>query len=234
MHLPWLSLVLTAAAASAPSLQSPIDLPRFLPVQPNQANVSLSFGAAPGVVVFDTTTVRTFWTSGAMTLNDHAFAMVQFHHHAPSEHKIGGRSFPFELHFVHVDDGGANAVLAILFDVGDEPSPFLDQLLRPLHPLGQCSLPLHAPGDTFTIPHLDATLLQFDQSNLYRYTGSLTTAPFTEGVEWAVLDSVATISPAQLAAFRAVVYPDNARPTQPRHGRDITLVGARCYTMAWA
>jgi carbonic anhydrase len=41
-------------------------------------------------------------------------------------------------------------------------------------------------------------------------------------VSWYVLNSYATISPQQVAAF-AKIYPMNARPIQPTNGREIVL-----------
>jgi carbonic anhydrase len=57
---------------------------------------------------------------------------------------------------------------------------------------------------------------------VFRYQGSLTTPPCTEGIEWAVFKRPITMSKQQLQAFRDA-YPDNARPIQPRGGRQISL-----------
>jgi len=56
-----------------------------------------------------------------------------------------------------------------------------------------------------------------------QYDGSLTTPPCTEGVRWNVFLTPATVSAAQLAAFTAV-YPDNNRPVQGLHGREVAKV----------
>lgn len=50
----------------------------------------------------------------------------------------------------------------------------------------------------------------------YRYSGSLTTPPCTEGVRWHILTTPATVSTQQLAAFP---FRMNARPVQPINGR---------------
>lgn len=55
---------------------------------------------------------------------------------------------------------------------------------------------------------------------VYRYAGSLTTPPCGEGVKWIVMKETATVSAAQVAAFRAIVEANN-RPVQPLEGRSV-------------
>ena len=47
----------------------------------------------------------------------------------------------------------------------------------------------------------------------WRYRGSLTTPPCTEGVAWVILTEPLTLSAAQIDDF-AAVYPNNYRPVQ--------------------
>ena len=49
----------------------------------------------------------------------------------------------------------------------------------------------------------------------FRYSGSLTTPPCTEGLRWVVMTTPVTLSGRQIAAFRAA-YDHNNRPVQPR------------------
>jgi carbonic anhydrase len=51
----------------------------------------------------------------------------------------------------------------------------------------------------------------------------LTTPPCSEGVQWNVYLTPVTVSQTQLDNL-AAVYPDNHRPVQPLHGREVTLV----------
>jgi len=50
------------------------------------------------------------------------------------------------------------------------------------------------------------------------YIGSLTTPPCSEGVRWIVMNEPIEMSPAQIAAFKAV-FSHNARPVQAREDR---------------
>ena len=58
----------------------------------------------------------------------------------------------------------------------------------------------------------------------YRYDGSLTTPPCSEGVKWFVMTTPVPLSAAQIAAFTALVK-DNNRPVQPLNGRVVATDG---------
>jgi len=64
-------------------------------------------------------------------------------------------------------------------------------------------------------------LLPADRS-YYRYNGSLTTPPCTEGVKWLLMTNPVELSEAQVAAFDAVMY-DDYRPVQPFNARAFLL-----------
>jgi carbonic anhydrase len=55
-----------------------------------------------------------------------------------------------------------------------------------------------------------------------RYDGSLTTAPFTEGVQW-FPTTPKTAPPATITRFRAQFPAGNARETQPLNGRTVAV-----------
>ena len=54
----------------------------------------------------------------------------------------------------------------------------------------------------------------------YSYSGSLTTPPCSEGVQWLVLTTPIKISEQSLKKFSAIIG-DNARPVQPLENRRI-------------
>ena len=43
---------------------------------------------------------------GELLIGKEAYPLIQMHFHEPSEHVIGARTFPAELHFVHVREDG--------------------------------------------------------------------------------------------------------------------------------
>lgn len=65
-----------------------------------------------------------------------------------------------------------------------------------------------------------AQLLPKEQA-YYRFNGSLTTPPCTEGVTWLVLKTALTISAEQVAQFEKAVGGHNNRPVQPINARPI-------------
>ena len=54
----------------------------------------------------------------------------------------------------------------------------------------------------------------------YRYDGSLTTPPCSEGVSWIVMTTPIQLSAQQIRAFTEII-PDNNRPLQPLNGRAV-------------
>ena len=54
----------------------------------------------------------------------------------------------------------------------------------------------------------------------YRYRGSLTTPPCTEGVAWLLMTEPLGVSADQLAAYTQI-YEGNNRPVQPINDREV-------------
>ena len=54
----------------------------------------------------------------------------------------------------------------------------------------------------------------------YRYDGSLTTPPCSEGVKWIVMTTPIEMSSEQIGAFTRLIK-DNNRPVQPLNGRTV-------------
>jgi carbonic anhydrase len=65
-------------------------------------------------------------------------------------------------------------------------------------------------------------LLPTDQST-YRYSGSLTTPPCTEGVKFNIFTKPITMSAKQIEAFEKA-HDGNNRPVQPLNGRVVSRV----------
>jgi carbonic anhydrase len=153
----------------------------------------------------------------SMTLDigsDH-FELVQYHFHAPSEHTIDGVASPLEIHFVHKSASGDLAVVGILVEEG-EHDPLWDPLIAAL-PSG--------PGDSRHVEHLDLDMNELRPlpRRYYRYQGSLTTPPCSEGVEWVVMAEYRRISSDQMAAVVSRLH-DNNRPVQSLHERELFLI----------
>ena len=109
------------------------------------------------------------------------------------------------MHIVHKDpNGDQHAVIGVFFDMeagGSEENAWLKSVSD-----GIASKDSSAPTDIDIVQLMDS--LDFDKN--YSYMGSFTTPPCTEDIEWILLQTVETISPAQLAIFTSKLAEDNA------------------------
>jgi carbonic anhydrase len=151
--------------------------------------------------------------AGHVTVGGTRYDLVQFHFHTPSEHKFGGRNTPLEMHLVHRSAEGKLLVVGVPLVVG--PHSVVDDVLAKLAP--EC-------GDPVDIEpiNLNRLLPAYNDQTLH-YTGSLTTAPFTEGVEW-YLTSPQHVTAVTIARFKGLFSSGNARATQPLNGRTLVEV----------
>ncbi|RME80486.1 MAG: carbonic anhydrase family protein, partial [Zetaproteobacteria bacterium] len=147
---------------------------------------------------------------GELVWNGKRFALVQFHFHSPSEMHVDGRAFPMVAHFVHKAEDGQLAVVALMFEEGAENAELAKVWAK---------MPAQVGGEARYAGLNPAALLPKDLG-YYHFRGSLTTPPCSEGVEWFVLKTPASFSPAQWKAFRKLYF-GNVRPTQPLNGREI-------------
>lgn len=143
-------------------------------------------------------------------LDGDIFQLKQYHLHTPSENQIAGRSFPLEAHFVHSNAAGELAVVAVMFDIGEE-NPALNPILAAIPP--QLNHSVTVDKQVNLRPLFPADL------HYYRFSGSLTTPPCSEGLRWLVMKQPVTLSQSQLDAFRQALKSSNNRPLQPLHGR---------------
>jgi carbonic anhydrase len=153
-------------------------------------------------------------TGNAMILDDDRYVLQQMHFHLPGEHTVNGAAFSMEAHLVHQDAQGRIAVLGILLVPGEE-NPVLKELFA--------RLPQEPEGEAYEFPdQLNLADLFPPSREMYRYDGSLTTPPCTEGVSWYIFAQPAELSKDQVDAFRAV-YSGNNRPVQNLYGRKVYL-----------
>ena len=80
------------------------------------------------------------------------------------------------------------------------------------------------PGDSNRMSAEDTKLFERNKSvkNYFRYSGSLTTPPCTEGVRWLVMQSRPGLSKRQLLAFQKALKHPNSRKVQPLNARIVT------------
>lgn len=193
----------------AGSNQSPVDLSGL--VEAKLAPLVLHYQAGGNTVVNNGHTVQVGYAPGStLQLDGTTFELKQFHFHAPSENLIEGKSYPLEGHLVHVSDKGEIAVVAVMFEAGKA---------NPVLAAAWGELPAKV-GDIHTLKApLAAEQLLPESRDYYRFSGSLTTPPCSEGVRWLVMKQPVEVSQAQIDAFKAVMHHPNNRPVQPLNGR---------------
>lgn len=135
------------------------------------------------------------------------YDLLQTHFHTPSEHTFDGHATAMEQHFVHASADGRTLVVAVPLVVGEAGEA--DRLLAALP--DECTEPV-------PVEHVDLRAMLPRQLGAVRYQGSLTTAPYTEGVQWFVV-APQTVSAEGAARFRAVFPDGDAREVQPLAGR---------------
>lgn len=191
--------------------QSPVDLrdpsaERLPPIIFNYRPTALEIGNT-GRTVLATPSVENW-----IVVSGEKYSLLQFHYHAPSEHTVEGKSFAMEMHLVHRNEEGALAVIGVLIEKGI-PLIAFDGIREHLP---------HAPGENKRIDGADVNISDLlpRSKRSYRYEGSLTTPPCSEGVKWIVMATPVQLSETQIGAFANIVRKNN-RPVQALNGRKI-------------
>ena len=204
----WGDLSADFRACSLGLEQTPIDLKGTITAQTGL--VEASFQPMPLTILNNGHTIQVNCAPGSRTMiSGEAFELLQFHFHHPSEHLLAGRAFDLELHFVHKSAKGQLAVLGIFIRPGQE-----NAALAPIW----AAMPKEAGEPQQAGTNIDpAALLPVDRK-YFRYKGSLTTPPCSEGVLWTVFRDPIEASSDQIRQF-AELFPVNARPVQPLNSR---------------
>ncbi|MEU0085629.1 carbonic anhydrase family protein [Streptomyces sp. NPDC006274] len=211
----WATLAEDFEACEAGRKQSPIDLDDKAVPAPVDEAVTVDYRPATAELVNNGHTVQADVPAGSRIVIDGiAYQLKQFHFHLPSEHTEEGEHTAMELHFVHAAENGKLAVLAVLMDEQSGTSAFADLFKE---------LPTRE-GATATITRaFDLTAFLPGDRDQYRYEGSLTTPPCTEGVKWTVLKDPVTVAPDEVATYKEL-FPKSNRPTQPLNDRKLAEV----------
>jgi carbonic anhydrase len=222
----WAELSDDFALCANGTMQSPIDLGEAVPMAAGEGTGlmwdygtgALSIARHEHVVdILDNGhTIQVTYDEGStLTAGGIEYELLQFHFHAPSEHTIDGRHYPMELHLVHRAQAGELAVLGVFVEEG-EPNLVFDALIE--------GLPSAAGEERhFEDVEIDVDAFITSGDEYYRYEGSLTTPPCSEGVHWAVLTEPLRASAEQIAALDAAM-PANNRPVQPLGSREVAVI----------
>ncbi|MCK2243509.1 MULTISPECIES: carbonic anhydrase family protein [unclassified Crossiella] len=225
------AIVVSPVAQSKLPAQSPVNVvPEAIQIDPTHPKLDVTYGHSEleleykrkddtkpdGCQVRDheeTEEAKVKPGSGFVTAAGVRYDLDQFHFHTPAEHRFAGRQYPLEMHLVHRSAAGKLLVVGVPLRAGEHS--VVDTVLAKLAP--ECGQSVHIPSVNLNslLPHNKHTL---------HYQGSLTTHPFTEGVQW-YLAGEKTVSQATLSRFQGLFSHGNSRAVQPLNGRHFTEVG---------
>lgn len=205
----WGKLEPGYATCSAGHSQSPVNITRttFTPTY----SVRADYQSAESCVTNTGRTIMAVPPKGStVQISGAEFSLLQMHFHAPSEHTLNGQEYPAEVHFVHRDASGKLAVIGAFIDIGADDNASWQSFV-------ESSKQLEGDSGSAAIEWPD---LLPSTSKFFRYVGSLTTPPCTEGVAWIVLQDPILLSSQQLSTLMDA-YWGNRRPTQQINGRAV-------------
>ncbi len=213
-----ISVTTGAGTATAPDAlcahgtrQSPVDI--VSTQKKNLPAIQFNYQSGPLKIVNDGHTVRVRFSNGShIIIGKKKFILQQMHFHYPSGDRIAGHEFDLAMHFIHKSTDGQLLVAVVLFQPGQSHDGLND--LLPNMPATKSR-------------ELDSAAVRVDPSRFipaqhgyYTYTGSLTAPPCTEGITWLVFRQPVGLAQEQLNTLKSL-FPTNARPAQPLHGRVI-------------
>lgn len=189
--------------------QSPIDIREAR--KADLSPIQFDYRPSPLNIVDNGHTIMINYRPGSsITVGDKRYELKQFHFHRPSEERINGKGYDMSLHLVHADEKGNVAVVAVLLEKGAD-NALVNTLWKDMPNTKEKT---EVDKDV----QIDADGLLPADHHYYSFTGSLTTPPCSEDVQWFVLKHPVSVSVAEIEQF-SKLYRNDARPTRPLYGR---------------
>ena len=194
--------------------QSPIDL--------RDQNAVDTVGLPPLDVVYQDVPLKVINTGRSVQVNyplgsyiklgKDRYELMDFHFHTPSEHQKEGFHYPMEVQLKHRNGDGDIVMMSILFQEGEENETL--GMLIPRLPTDIGKQHLHNSLGVNPAGFIPA------DAEFYKYSGSLTTPPCTEGVYWMVFKQPVHASAQQIQRLSDLMG-DNSRPLQSMNARTV-------------
>ncbi|MCZ7586268.1 MAG: carbonic anhydrase family protein [Deltaproteobacteria bacterium] len=193
--------------------QSPIDLTGE--TETDLTDITFNYQSSPLEIVNNGHTIVANVEAGSSIVSDGVtYNLLQFHFHAQSEHQVDGVSYPMEMHLVHKSADEVLAVVGVFLEGGGAENGSFSTVLD--------NMPAEEEGTEEPADDVDPADLLPAAKTYYKYDGSLTTPPCSEGVKWHVLETPVELSDAQIAQFTDL-FDHNYRPVQDLNGRTLEL-----------
>ncbi|VAH98244.1 unnamed protein product [Triticum turgidum subsp. durum] len=125
--------------------------------------------------------------AGSVSIGGTPYFLRQLHWHSPTEHSVNGRRYDMELHMFHESTEGKAAVIGIFYEIGAH-----DAFLHKLEPYLEMIADRKDREEKMGM--MDPRGARGKASVYYRYLGSLTTPPCSEGVIWTIVKRVRPVS----------------------------------------
>lgn len=210
----WGELADAYKACTLGKNQSPINLDSQHEIEAELSPLAQAYQAGGKEVLNNGHTIQINYDPGStLTLDGHDYELKQFHFHAPSENQIDGKTYPMEAHLVHADKDGNLAVVAVMFEEGADANAGLQQFWQ--------QMPKEAAQTVALNNKVDVSALLPADRDYYRFNGSLTTPPCTEGVVWLVMKQPVVASADQVKMFADIMGHPNNRPVQTVNARPV-------------
>lgn len=208
----WGELKSEYATCGTGKSQSPIDISPVMLT--TLSDIEFNYKTSPLEITNNGHTIQVNYAAGSyITVADKRYDLLQFHFHSPSEHTVGGKAYDMVAHLVHKAADGQLGVVGVMFKAGDKVNNTIAKLWL--------NMPITA-GVTTAVASVQvnaADLLPVD-STYFNYSGSLTTPPCSEGVNWMVLATPQMLAVDQVKQFTNL-FPLSTRPVQPLNGRTV-------------
>src|SRR3972149_12058748 len=195
--------------------QSPIDITEA--THEDLGSITFNYTTSPLKVINNGHTIQVNYEKGSsISVNSKEYELLQFHFHSPSEHTIKGKASDMVVHLVHKSKEGELAVIGGLLEKG-KGNTLVQTVWN--------NLP-KKEGEENTVKGITVNAAEFlpENRSYYNYSGSLTTPPCSEGVNWFVLKTPTAVSEAQVAKFKSI-FKKSVRPVQRSEER---RVGKEC------
>jgi carbonic anhydrase len=192
-------------------VESPINIDTSKTIKAHLPSITFNYNPFNFTIVDNGHTIQVINTgTNQLTLDGTKFDFKQFHFHHTGEHAINGIKGDLELHLVHSDPITGNLmVLAVVIKEG-AANTTIDKIWN--------NIPAVKEKEVATNVSINLNDLLPTDKKYYTYTGSLTTPPCTDGIEWVILKQPVTMSKEQIETFTHL-YENNARPLQPLNNR---------------
>ncbi|KAG0485875.1 hypothetical protein HPP92_009954 [Vanilla planifolia] len=198
----WGQLMTNWAACGTGRWQSPIDLQHErVEVVDGLGHLRRTYRPTPAVVKNRGHDIMVRWEAdaGGLWINGTEYRLQQLHWHVPSEHTVDGRRFALELHMVHQTADNATAVVGVLYTKG-QPDSFIAEMESHIRKVKDVE------GAEVEVGLVNPWRVKWGSRKYYRYLGSLTAPPCTEGVKWTIIKKLRTVSREQLRMLKGAVH----------------------------